>query len=428
MAFTLYRFKFLRAFNAENVRFAINAIRAQKLRSFLTLLGIVMGVATVIAMVSLVAGFNSAIAKAFDEFGANVVEISKFDPMQGIGNNTIPPEQFRRPNITIDDAEALKRNLTLAKAVSMSRTNWRSVNIKNSRGDEANSPKIHGVMPEYAIVNNVVLEDGRFFAQADIRHATRTCVIGNDLVLTLFPRKDPIGNDIYFDGAPMRVVGVAKPKGSIMGQSLDNYVYVPFSTFDEMWPYIKLSRWEVLQLNILPKKAEDVPLLIDEAVTVMRAMRGLKPSEPNNFSVTSSESGMEQQRTITNSIAAVMILIASIALIVGGVGVMNIMLVSVTERTREIGVRKALGATRKDIAAQFLVEAVTLTIIGGAVGIAFGLGCGFIVNSFTGFPAAAPLWSIFLGVAVSTSVGLASGLWPAVKAARQDPIEALRYE
>jgi putative ABC transport system permease protein len=214
----------------------------------------------------------------------------------------------------------------------------------------------------------------------------------------------------------------------MMGDSLDNIAYVPFTTFDEMWPYVRLWGGDNLRIEVLPRGAQDVPELIDEMITVMRARRGLKPSEPNNFGVESNESQIERQRTITNGIAAVMILIASIALIVGGVGVMNIMLVSVTERTREIGVRKALGATRKDIAAQFLVEAITLTGIGGVVGIGLGLGCGFLVKLVSGFPAAAPLWSIILGVAVSTGTGLASGLWPAVKAARQDPIEALRYE
>jgi putative ABC transport system permease protein len=285
-------------------------------------------------------------------------------------------------------------------------------------------------MPEYAVVNNIELEDGRFFIETDITHATRTCIIGNDVTTALFRHKDPIGREIYFNGVPMRVVGLTKKKGTTMGISLDNNVLIPFSTFDDMYPHVRNGRWEPLMINMVPNNADQVPDLIDEATIILRSRRGLKPKEPNNFAVTTMESQLQQMRTITSGIAAVMILIASIALIVGGVGVMNIMLVSVTERTREIGVRKALGATRKDIAGQFLVEAVTLTCTGGTVGIFLGIGCGYLVKVVSGgtFNADSPLWSIILGFGVSTGVGLVSGMWPAVKAARQDPIEALRYE
>jgi len=418
---------FLHAFSAENIRFALGSIKTQKLRSFLTLLGIIAGVGTVIMMVSLVAGFNSSITSAFDSFGSSRVQITKFDPRHGPGGGEVPPEQFRRPNLTLDDVETLKRNLTLARAVSPQRY-YSSLSVKNSKGDEANAPIIYGVMPEYLTVNNSDMDDGRFFVQADIAHATRVCVIGVDVIKALFPHSDPIGREIYFDGVPLRVVGVLKKKGSVMGNSLDNIILMPISTFDEMYPQVRLRRWETLYIDLVPKSPDQVDSLIDEVTTVMRIKRGLKPNEPNNFAVSSSQSNMDSFKTITNGIAAVMILIASIALIVGGVGVMNIMLVSVTERTREIGVRKALGATRNDIAAQFLVEAMTLTTFGGTLGIAIGIGVGFLVKLLTEFPAAAPLWSIVLGFAVSTSVGLVAGLWPAVKAASQDPIEALRYE
>ena len=418
----------LRSLSFENIRFALNSIRAQKLRSFLTLLGIIAGVATVITMVSLVVGFDSAIVDTFDAFGSTQVTVQKFDPRHGMNSGPIPPDQFRRPNITLDDVDMLKRNLSLARAISPERYFWGSVSIKNSKGDEANAPTLAGVMPEYSTVNNVEIDDGRFFVPPDISHSTRTCVLGYDVVKALFHRTDPIGREVYFDGVPMRVVGTTKKKGTALDQSMDNRAFIPLSTFDEMFPQVRLGRWETLYVNMVPRRPDQVSDLIDEVTTAMRVRRGLKPSEPDNFAVDSSESGLESLRKITNGIAAVMILIASIALIVGGVGVMNIMLVSVTERTREIGVRKALGATRKDIAAQFLVEAITLTCAGGVLGILLGLGGGFLVKFITNFPAAAPLWSIVLGFGVSTSVGLVAGLWPAVKAARQDPIEALRYE
>jgi putative ABC transport system permease protein len=411
----------------ENIRFALGSIKTQKLRSFLTLLGIIAGVATVIMMVSLVAGFNISMTAVFDSFGSTRITLTKLDPRHGPNGGDIPPEQLRRPNLTLDDVDTLKNSLTLARAISPERY-FVNVSIKNSKGDEANAPIVIAAMPEYLTVNNSDIDDGRFFAQADIGHATRVCVIGNDVTKALFPYNDPIGREIYFDGAPLRVVGVLKKKGSAMGNSLDNQILIPFSTFDEMFPQVRLYRWDPLKIDLVPKSPDQVENLIDEVTTVMRIKRGLKPNEPNSFAVSSSESQMDMLRSITNKIAAVMILIASIALIVGGVGVMNIMLVSVTERTREIGVRKALGATRNDIAAQFLVEAVTLTTFGGTLGIAIGVGLGFLIKLVTEFPAAAPLWSIVLGFAVSTSVGLVSGLWPAVKAASQDPIEALRYE
>ncbi len=203
---------------------------------------------------------------------------------------------------------------------------------------------------------------------------------------------------------------------------------IPFSTFDEMFPDVKNSSGDTIHIATVPKDPNEMQAMMDQGISIMRGRRGLKAKDPNDFAIYTSEGQMETFKAITGGIAGAMILIASIALLVGGVGVMNIMLVSVTERTREIGIRKALGATRKDIATQFLVEAIALTGVGGAIGIATGLGIAMLVRLVFDFPAAAPLWSIMLGFGVSTAVGLIFGLWPAMKAAKQDPIEALRYE
>ena len=426
MSAALRKPKLLRAIGRENVLFALRAILAQKLRSVLTLLGIAAGVATVIAMVSFVAGFNQAITGAFSSFGTHLVQFQKYEPRFGGGR--IPEEQKRRKDLTREDAEALKRLATLAAAVSQERYLDGESSIKNRKGDEANGPALCGTNPDYAPANNSVVEDGRFLIEADVLHAARTCVVAPDVVKALWPRKDPLGQELMLNGVAFRVVGVLEKKGSFLGGSNDNLVLIPISTFDEMFPQVKNSGGDNMHIATIPKDPALITEMTDQEVAILRARRGLRPSEANDFAIFTSEGQLQSFQQITGGIAAAMIFIAGIALLVGGVGVMNIMLVTVTERTREIGVRKAMGATRKDVAAQFLVEAVTLTGIGGGIGIAIGLGIAFLVRFAFDFPAAAPLWSIVLGFGISTAVGLTFGMWPALKAAKQDPIEALRYE
>jgi len=423
----------LRSIGIENIRFAFRSILVQRLRSFLTLLGIVSGVATVIAMVSFVAGFNDAITGAFSSFGTTLVQYQKYEPRFGGGPTGPPEEQRRRRDLTLEDAQALKRLNTLAAAVSPERYLFlqslaASTTFKNRKGKEANGPTLAGVVPDYAPANNATIEDGRFFADADISHSARTAVVGPDVAEALWFHRDPINQELLINGVAFRVIGLLEKRGSFLGGSADNIVLIPFSTFDEMFPDVKNSRGDTIHIATVPKEPSQMQAMMDQGISILRTRRGLKAKEPNDFAIFTSEGQLETFRAITGGIAGAMILIASIALLVGGVGVMNIMLVTVTERTREIGVRKALGATRKDIAMQFLVEAVALTGLGGAIGIAAGLGIAMLVRLVFDFPAAAPLWSVFLGFGVSTAVGLIFGLWPALKAANQNPIEALRYE
>jgi putative ABC transport system permease protein len=248
------------------------------------------------------------------------------------------------------------------------------------------------------------------------------------VVKALWPRKDPLGQDLMVNGVPFVVIGVLDKKPEFGDGGANNIVLIPISTFDEMFPQVKNGGGDTIHIATVPKDPKRMDEMTDQEVAILRARRGLKPNEPNDFAIFTSEAQLDQFRQITGGIAGAMILIAAIALVVGGVGVMNIMLVTVTERTREIGVRKAMGATRKDIAAQFLVEAISLTGVGGAIGIAVGLGIALLARVALDFPAAAPLWSILLGFGVSTAIGLIFGMWPALKAAKQDPIEALRYE
>jgi putative ABC transport system permease protein len=409
----------------ENVSFALVAMRAQKLRTFLTLLGVVAGVATVIMMVSFVAGFDRSVSKAFSSFGTHLVQFQKFEPR--FGPDDMPEEERNRRDLTLDDAAALKRLATLAAAVSPERYLFPPPEVRSGRVI-ANAPTLAGVTPEYPTANAASVQDGRFLIDADVRHAAHVAVIGTDVADALFLHQDPIGRTIAIAGRDFQVVGVLDRKGSFLGGSNDNLLLIPISTFDEQFPQVRDGGEDTIHIATVPKRPDEVDALIEQETAILRTQRRLRFNQPNDFATFTSMEMMSNFRQITGGVAAVMILIAGISLVVGGVGVMNIMLVNVTQRTREIGLRKALGATKRDIAVQFLAEAVTLTGVGGGIGIAIGLGAALLARVAFDFQAAAPLWSVLLGFGVSTTVGLAAGLWPAVKAARKDPIEALRYE
>ena len=409
----------------ENMTFALVAMRTQKLRSFLTLLGVMAGVATVIMMVSFVVGFNNAVTAGFTSFGAHLVQFQKFEPR--FGPSGPPEEQRNRRDLTLEDARALKRLATLAAAVSPERYIFGRVTVRAGK-EEANGPLVVGVAPDYSMANTHFVQDGRFFAEADVSHAAPVCVIGTDVAEALYPHRDPIGQDLSLSGRAYRVIGLFEHKGSFFGGSNDNFVAIPITAFDEQFPEVKSGGGDTIHIATVPHRPEDVPAMIEQETAILRARRGLRPGQPDDFAMYTSAGMLQSFQQITAGVAAAMIVIAGIALLVGGVGVMNIMLVNVTQRTREIGIRKALGATRRDVAIQFLVEAVTLTGVGGALGIGFGLGAAVLARIVFDFNAATPVWSVLLGFGVSSVVGLVFGLWPALKAARQDPIEALRYE
>jgi putative ABC transport system permease protein len=414
----------------ENIRFAATAITAHKLRSALTILGIVIGVTTVIAMVSLIEGFNNNVVKNFESFGATLVQFQKFDPQFGPGGNRSDEEQRTRKNLTYEDALALKELCPSMLAVSPERYWW-------SGGDggapdviyetEVATPDtVGGVTQDYPVTNRHFVGEGRFISDGDIRRSGPVIVLGYSIAETLFPRRDPIGRVVTFSGRKYVVIGVMEKQGASMFESTDSHVFLPLTTFDSHFPWIRRDRG--VNIATVPRKPEWVDRMTDEGINVLRTRRHVPFNKQNDFGIMTPDKLIGNFRAITGGITLAMIFISSIALLVGGVGVMNIMLVSVTERTREIGLRKAIGAVRRDIVQQFLTEAMTLAGIGGIIGVALGLGIAAIVRSMDLLPAATPLWSIVVGLLVSISIGLFFGIYPAYKAARLDPVEALRYE
>ena len=420
-------FSHLRRGFGENIRFAFLAVRAHKLRAFLTVLGIVVGVATVIAMVSIINGFNNNMVRNFQSFGATLVQFQKFEPRFGPGHRD--DSERNRKDLTLEDALALKAQIPEMRAVSPERYLWNTDIHVRYRDAETTTPVILGATPDYSMANNHFVAYGRFFTEADIEHSAPVAVIGEDVREALFAREDPLGKWITLNGAQYIVIGVFEKKGKMMGHSNDNFVALSFSAFDHQFPWIKSSHGDTIHIATVPYRPDQIPTIIEKGRAVLRARRHVPFNKPDDFAIYTPDKLIESFQSITRGVTLGMIFIAFISLLIGGVGVMNIMLVSVTERTREIGVRKAVGAFRRDIVMQFLTEATTLSILGGAIGVVIGVAVPAAVKrAFEALPAETPFWAILVGLAVSLSVGIFFGLYPAVKASRLDPIEALRYE
>lgn len=408
----------------EILGMAFDSLKTHKLRSILTLLGIMIGVMTVIGMVSIIQGLNRSFLSELESVGSDIIIVTKYEPSIQIGR--LSEEERKRKNLTFEDALALEEEIPIVKAVAVDLVVdfFETITIKYQNIKSQDSI-ILGMNDKFPQVISVYLpEMGRFIMESDVAHRTKVCVLGSELAETLFPHTQPLGKEIRIGPEKFTVVGVLKKRGSFFGQSRDNFAGIPITTLMKYFPY-DLANLEIIAI---PKKHGYLPDTIDQIANVLRKRRGVGFGKPNDFVVYTQETILDLYNQLTGAAFIVMIVIASIGLLVGGIGVMNIMLVSVRERTREIGIRKAIGARPSDILRQFLIEAVFLTGTGGILGIITGFSIAFLVKAATPLPASVTPWSVFLGLFVSVSVGLFFGIFPAQKAAKLDPIVSLRYE
>jgi putative ABC transport system permease protein len=404
---------------SEAVNIATSSLWAHKLRSVLTLLGVVIGVAAVIAVVSLINGANQYVATRVFRLGADVFGVSK---QPSIITNVDDWLEFqKRKRLDSEDYDAIKELCKLCKGIGASLGG--RVEVRSGM-NSLKDTNLRAWTPEMAELYDVDLVEGRHITDADLQSASPACVIGMDIVDNLLAGVDPVGKEIRWNNFPCMVIGVGKKEGSSLGTSLDNWIILPLTAYQKDFG----SQTDSLRITIRAGSAAKIQDSVDEVRQIMRGRRHLGYNAKDDFAIETSDSFLSLWKDISSSFFVVTIAIASISLVVGGIVIMNIMLVSVTERTREIGVRKALGARRGDILLQFLIEAGTIAVIGGAIGVVCGIVVAKLVYLTTSLPAAVQLWSVLGGLLVALSVGLFFGTYPASKASRLDPVEALRAE
>ena len=407
----------------ESAKMAFDTIAKNKLRSGLTILGVTVGVVTILAMVSIIQGLNRSFSDQIESLGSNTIFIAKFDPSFGK-----PPgqEERQRKDLTIEDANALREGVSTAVGVSpIQREIAVTIRYKDKQTD---TPILIGATPYYEFTHSQYINYGRFIIDTDFNERSNVAVIGRDLVKALFPNdENPLGAEIKIEGTPFHVVGVMSDLGSFFGQSRDNIAFIPLTTMQKYYPRIDPPA-SIFAIIIRPRTRADVKQTIDETRDIMRVRREVHYGEKDNFGISSQDALLDIYNQLTGATYLVLTAISAVALMIGGIGVMNIMLVSVTERTKEIGIRKAVGATRSGILSQFLIEAVVLTAIGGTIGVAIGEGLSILINTYSPLPAYIPIWAIILGLFASAGVGVVFGVFPAWKAANLNPIDALRFE
>ena len=403
----------------EAFKLAFQSMWGNKMRSILTLIGVVMGVASVIMVLTLVQGAKKYISTKLSGYGADVFTVNRMSSV------ILSAEQYfnfqKRKIVRIEDYEAIKDGCVSCDEVGASLN--KSTNVVYN-GHSSNNTGVRGLTASMMSLNNVDIALGRGFTPADEEHAFHSCIVGYDIVDNLIGDGDPIGKEIRVDGIPFTIVGVGDRQGKTLGQSQDNWVAVPITTYQQIYGYND-------SVNIYARASGGASAMTqaeDEARVIMRARRHLAPGQADDFEIQTNDTFLDIANQLLGVFAWVVMGLGSIALVVGGVVIMNIMLVSVTERTREIGVRKALGAKQRDVLVQFLIESASLAGVGGVFGVLMGVLVGKLITVFVGFPTAVPIWAVFLGLFLASGVGIFFGVYPASKAARLDPVVALRAE
>ena len=432
------------ALYTDVVAMALDTLRTNKMRSFLTVLGVVIGITAIVGMTSLVRGFDESLRDSIRELGPKTIFLAKFSGISFMAGNEFK-DLIKRPVLTVNDAKAIEREASTVDKVDVWLGAWGIPTQERVfyKGEQTKALSVWGVTENYAEANFLKMDQGRFFTAAEVRHRKPVVALGQTAYKALFPFVDPIGKEVRIGTARYEVVGVIAPRPNAggMGSGQDDFVVIPYTTFEKQFGWARFTgrvrvngavadagAMQSAMIVVVPREDASQADAIREVERIMRVRHNLTLEKPNDFDVVTQDAALKVWDQLTGYVFLGLVALSSIALMVGGIGVMAIMMISVTERTREIGIRKALGARRREILSQFLLEASVLTSLGGLLGILFGAAIGFSVHYFADFPISLPWWSFALGIGFSASVGIFFGMYPAVKAARLDPIEALRYE
>jgi putative ABC transport system permease protein len=426
---------------SEIVVMSIDTLRTSKMRSALTVLGVVIGITSIVGMTSLIRGFDQSLRDSISQLGPNTIIVQKFGALSILGGGKSFLEVARRPNLTMDDARVIERDAPSVALVDVWLGAQGSVQSRiYYKSEKTRRVAIIGATENWSAVNFAKIEAGRVFNSAENEHRRQVVLLGNSPWQALFPNTDPIGKIVRIGSAQFTVIGVLGPRPSPGGfGGADDLAIIPYGTHEKLFGKVLKGSAKVSANSFNPAIFRTAMIAVvprvggrdtamQEVEALLRIRHNLKLDEPNDFDLATQDAILKIWDQISQATFLALVVISSIALMVGGIGVMAIMMISVTERTREIGVRKALGARRREILWQFLIEAVFLTSMGGLLGILLGSSIGLAVHWFTGFPVSLPWWSFAIGIGFSASVGIFFGLFPAFKASRLDPIEALRYE